>query len=174
MSGGLAIDCGVHEYDLAEWLTGRRVLQVSAWALPIVDAGRRRRPVIVDNLVAVLELDGGAVATVDLSRNARYGDDVRTEVLGSNGALLVDLLPTSRTRLGDAERRARAARARWLTTRWPPAWPRQAGRSPEAVARWGRRRAPGATASVRATRIGYAVIEAGSTGRAVELAPEER
>ena len=42
------------------------------------------------------------MATVDLSRNARYGDDVRTEILGSNGALLVDLLPTSRTRLGDA------------------------------------------------------------------------
>ena len=109
VSGGLAIDCGVHEYDLAEWLTGRRMPRVSAWPLPVVE------PAVgaagdLDNLIAVLELEGGAVATVDLSRNARYGDDVRTEVLGSNGALLVDLLPTSRTRLGRRRRRARAAR----------------------------------------------------------------
>ena len=37
VSGGLAIDCGVHEYDLAEWLTGRPITRVAAWALPIVD-----------------------------------------------------------------------------------------------------------------------------------------
>ncbi len=56
----------------------------------------------VDNLLAVLELAGGAVATVDLSRNARYGDDVRTEILGSDGAVFVDILPTGRTRVADA------------------------------------------------------------------------
>ena len=28
VSGGLAIDCGVHEYDLAEWFSGRRVVRV--------------------------------------------------------------------------------------------------------------------------------------------------
>ncbi len=102
VSGGLAIDCGVHEYDLAEWLTGRRVVSVTAWSLPIVDGGVAAVG-DVDNLVAVLELDGGAVATVDLSRNARYGDDVRTEVLGSAGAVFVDLLPTGRARLGDGD-----------------------------------------------------------------------
>ena len=60
----------------------------------------------LDNLVAVLELDGGAVATVDLSRNARFGDDVRTEVLGSGGAVLVDALPTGRARAGIGRRDA--------------------------------------------------------------------
>ena len=74
---------------------------MSAWALPLVEPSVGEAGDL-DNLLAVLELDGGAVATVDLSRNARYGDDVRTEVLGSKGALLVDLLPTGRTRLGDA------------------------------------------------------------------------
>ena len=73
---------------------------MSAWSLPIVDDGVGAAG-DVDNLVAVLELDGGAVATVDLSRNARFGDDVRTEVLGSAGALLVDALPTGRARIGD-------------------------------------------------------------------------
>ena len=40
------------------------------------------------------------MATVDLSRNCRYGDDVRSEILGSQGALLIDLLPRGRVRLG--------------------------------------------------------------------------
>ena len=54
----------------------------------------------VDNLCAVLEFDEACTAFVDLSRNCRYGDDVRTEILGSDGALFIDLLPTGRTRLG--------------------------------------------------------------------------
>jgi len=100
-SGGLAIDCGVHEFDLAEWLTGLAVTGVTARALPLVDETLATVG-DVDNLVAVLDLDGGAVATVDLSRNCRYGDDVRTELLGSEGALFVDLLPTGSTRLATA------------------------------------------------------------------------
>ena len=169
MSGGLAIDCGVHEYDLAEWLTGRRVVGVAAWSLPIVDAGVGSVG-DVDNLVAVLELDDGAVATVDLSRNARYGDDVRTEVLGSSGAVFVDLLPTGRARLGDGDgvrdlpgsaaddamaRRRRRAGAGVRRAR--------SAAAPSDV--------PGAAASARATSIGHAVIEAARTGRRVEVAP---
>jgi myo-inositol 2-dehydrogenase/D-chiro-inositol 1-dehydrogenase len=100
-SGGLAIDCGVHEFDLAEWMTGLRVETVSARNLPLVDP-RIGAVGDVDNLVAVLDLTGGAVATVDLSRNCRYGDDVRTEILGDSGAMFIDLLPTSRTRLATA------------------------------------------------------------------------
>ncbi len=101
VSGGLAIDCGVHEYDLAEWLTGSQVTRVTARNLPVVsqavgEAGD------VDNLVAILDLANGAVATVDLSRNFRYADDVRTEILGSDGALFVDMLPEGSTRLATA------------------------------------------------------------------------
>lgn len=98
VSGGLAIDCGVHEYDLAEWLTGRPIVSVTACNLPVVDQGVGASG-DVDNLVALLNLEGGATATVDLSRNARYGDDVRTEILGSDGALFVDLLPHPQLRL---------------------------------------------------------------------------
>ena len=98
VSGGLAIDCGVHEYDLAEWLTGERVERVSARNFPIVSEAVGQAG-DVDNLLALLDLSGGATAVVDLTRNARYGDDVRTEILGTEGALFVDLFPTAGTRL---------------------------------------------------------------------------
>lgn len=100
-SGGLAVDCGVHEFDLAEWLTGLPIERVAAHQLPLVDLSLGEVG-DVDNLVAVLDMAGGVVATVDLSRNCRYGDDVRTEILGSEGAIFVDLLPSSRTRLATA------------------------------------------------------------------------
>ncbi len=101
-SGGLAIDCGVHESDLVTWFTGLAIEHVTARNLPLVDPSLGEVG-DADNLVAMIDLAGGAVATIDLSRNARYGDDVRTEILGSNGAIFVDLLPTGRARLATAE-----------------------------------------------------------------------
>lgn len=99
-SGGLAVDCGVHEFDLVGWMVGLGIERVTARNLPLVD------PSIgevgdVDNLLAMLDLEGGAAATVDLSRNCRFGDDVRTEILGEAGAIFVDLLPVGRARLAD-------------------------------------------------------------------------
>jgi len=101
VSGGLAVDCGVHEFDLAEWLTGRQLVEMRADSLPTV-ADEIAAVGDVDNLLISAELEGGARAVVDLSRNARYGDDVRSEVLGSDGAVFVEMLPVGRTRLGDA------------------------------------------------------------------------
>ena len=100
VSGGLPVDCGVHEFELIEFLTGRRAVTVRARALPAVDpevaaAGD------VDNCLMEVGIAGGAAAIIDLSRNCRYGDDVRTEILGSEGALFVDGLPTGRLRIGD-------------------------------------------------------------------------
>jgi myo-inositol 2-dehydrogenase/D-chiro-inositol 1-dehydrogenase len=100
-SGGLAIDCGVHEFDLVAWMTGLDIETVTARNLPLVDRSIGEIG-DVDNLLAMLDLAGGAVATVDLSRNCRFGDDVRTEILGEGGAIFVDLLPVGRTRLADA------------------------------------------------------------------------
>lgn len=101
VSGGLAIDCGVHEFDLAEWFTGSTVSSVIGRNLRLVDAAVGASG-DVDNLVAMLDLEDGVTATVDLSRNSRYGDDVRTEILGSQGALLIDMCPTGQTRVATA------------------------------------------------------------------------
>ena len=166
VSGGLAIDCGVHEYDLAEWLTGRRITRVSAWALPLVEPSVGEAGDL-DNLLAVLELDDGAVATVDLTRNARYGDDVRTEVLGSQGALLVDLLPTSRTRLGDAsgvrelpESAVEDAMAAGVAAQV---------RAFAAAVRGEAVEVPDAAASIRSSEVGQAVMAAARSHRPVDV-----
>lgn len=100
VSGGLFVDCGVHEFELIEHLLGASISTVTATSLPPVD------PEIaavgdVDNGLVTVSTDDGVVGIVDLSRNARYGDDVRTEILGSEGALFIDGLPGGRLRMGD-------------------------------------------------------------------------
>jgi predicted dehydrogenase len=43
----------------------------------------------IDNAVVNLKFANGAVGNVDVSRNAVYGYDIRTEILGSEGGLIV-------------------------------------------------------------------------------------
>lgn len=167
VSGGLAIDCGVHEYDLAEWLFGSPVHAVRAWNLPLVDQSLGEVG-DVDNLCAVLEFSAQRVAFVDLSRNSRYGDDVRTEILGSEGAIFVNLLPHGRTRL--ANKNGTSVSEHSLA-----ADPTAVGvaRQIEAFAEAAKTGSlgdnPGGVASARSTRIGFAVIEAARRGERIEV-----
>ena len=166
VSGGLAIDCGVHEFDLVEWLTGRKIQRVDARRLPIVDAGLEAVG-DVDNLLAVLDLDDGSVAIVDLSRNARYGDDVRTEILGSEGALFVNLLPEGRTRIGDAKGLRVVAGSETQDAMAAGVFA-QAKAFATAI-RGSTIDLPDGAASNRAVTVGRAVQEATRSGRSVEL-----
>ena len=92
VSGGIFVDMGIHEFDLARWLFDDeiRVVQAvgSALVFPALAAVGD-----LDNACVNLRFGGGAVGTVDLSRNARYGEDIRTEVVGSAGGMFVGALP---------------------------------------------------------------------------------
>ena len=164
-SGGLAIDCGVHEIDLAEWFSGRTVQRVTSFNLPLVDQSLATVG-DVDNLVAVLEMGDGVVATVDLSRNCRYEDDVRTEILGEQGAIFVDLLPIGRTRLATASGVEGVAGSETADA-FGVGILRQAEAFARAVA--GEEvDIPGASASTRAVATGLAIQQA-ANGEPVEL-----
>ena len=90
-SGGLIMDMGVHDFDLARWLMGSEVVRVQSEGGCLVypelnDVGD------IDNAMINLKFANGAIGNIDVSRNAVYGYDVRTEVLGSEGGLLVGKL----------------------------------------------------------------------------------
>ncbi|MEV5836111.1 Gfo/Idh/MocA family oxidoreductase [Nocardia sp. NPDC052112] len=89
-SGGLFRDCGVHDFDIIRWVTGREVVEVYATGANrgeqfFADAGD------VDTAAVLLRLDDGALATVSLSRYNGAGYDVRLEALGSRGNAIVGL-----------------------------------------------------------------------------------
>jgi myo-inositol 2-dehydrogenase/D-chiro-inositol 1-dehydrogenase len=83
-SGGLFVDMMIHDIDMARFLTGREVVEVTTTAGVLVD------PAIgeagdVDTAVTTLRFDDGALCTIDNSRRAVYGYDQRVEVFGSGG-----------------------------------------------------------------------------------------
>jgi len=94
VSGGIMVDMGIHEFDLAGWLLDDPVAEVRAWGAALVDAELGAMG-DVDNAVVSLRFAGGALGAVELTRNAAYGEDVRTEVLGPSGSVFVGLLPLS-------------------------------------------------------------------------------
>ncbi|WP_329057731.1 Gfo/Idh/MocA family protein [Amycolatopsis sp. NBC_01480] len=89
-SGGLFRDCGVHDFDIIRWVTGREVEEVYALGANrgeafFAEAGD------VDTAAATLTLDDGTLATVSLTRYNGAGYDVRFEALGSTANVVVGL-----------------------------------------------------------------------------------
>ena len=88
VSGGLILDMGIHDFDLARWMMANEVEQVysegGCLVYPELDTVGD-----IDNALVNLKFANGAVGNVDVSRNAVYGYDIRTEILGSEGGLII-------------------------------------------------------------------------------------
>jgi myo-inositol 2-dehydrogenase/D-chiro-inositol 1-dehydrogenase len=89
-SGGLFRDCSVHDFDILRWLTGREIVEVFA------KGSNNGDPEIgkvgdVDTALALVTFDDGTVGSVSASRYNGAGHDVRLEIQGSNGSLMVGL-----------------------------------------------------------------------------------
>jgi predicted dehydrogenase len=89
-SGGIIIDMGIHDFDLARWLMGEIK---TVHAIGGVLAYPEMKTVgDIDNAIISLLFEDGRLGVVDLSRNAVYGYDIATEILGTNGALRIGYL----------------------------------------------------------------------------------
>jgi predicted dehydrogenase len=97
VSGGIMIDMGIHEFDLARWLMADEVAQVQAYG-SVVAAPALSEVGDVDSAVISLRFAGGTIGTVELARTNTYGEDVRTEVLATAGSVWVGRLPVSHGR----------------------------------------------------------------------------
>jgi inositol 2-dehydrogenase len=89
-SGGMIVDMGIHDFDLARWFMGevRRVTAIGGvLAYPELGAVGD-----IDNAVVTLEFASGKLGVVDLTRNGIYGYDITTELLGTGGTLRIGYL----------------------------------------------------------------------------------
>jgi myo-inositol 2-dehydrogenase / D-chiro-inositol 1-dehydrogenase len=88
-SGGIFLDCSVHDIDLARWMLGKprakRVYASGTIALHPALAECRD----VDNGVAICEFEGGQIAVFYASRTMAHGHDTETEVIGTAGSVAV-------------------------------------------------------------------------------------
>ena len=88
-SGGIFMDCSVHDIDLARWILGRpKALRAFATGTIALHPGLQACG-DVDNGIAVVEFAGGAKAVLYASRTMAHGHETMTEVIGTAGKLLV-------------------------------------------------------------------------------------
>ncbi len=89
-SGGMILDMGIHDFDLARWFMGEvKTVQAVAGTLAypeLLSVGD------LDNAVVSLVFADGRLGVVDLSRNGIYGYDITTELLGTAGTLRIGYL----------------------------------------------------------------------------------
>lgn len=90
-SGGIFMDCSVHDIDLARWMLGNpratRVFASGTITLHpgLIECGD------VDNGLAIVEFDGGQRAVFYASRTMPHGHETTTEVIGTTGTLQVGM-----------------------------------------------------------------------------------
>ena len=136
-SGGLILDMAIHDFDLARWLMSSEVERVTAEGTTLVckvleSVGD------IDNALINMRFVSGALGNIEVSRNAFYGYDIRTEILGSEGAVTVgvhqytpvllltragaqhDITPYLMERFGDAYRKQLQHFVDCLTNGQPP------------------------------------------------------
>ncbi len=87
-SGGSFLDMSVHDFDLARFLVGE-VEEVVAWGGVLFD-DRFAEGDDVDTAVTMLRFRNGALGVVEMARHSAWGYDIRTEVAGANGKVVVD------------------------------------------------------------------------------------
>lgn len=101
-------DSAVHEIDLVRWLFGEEIAATSVL---------RPRPTsqapegLQDPLVLLLEMASGILADVEVFVNARYGYDIRAEVVGEAGTL--ELATTGEAVVTRRGRRSARVAADW-------------------------------------------------------------
>jgi myo-inositol 2-dehydrogenase/D-chiro-inositol 1-dehydrogenase len=83
-SGGIFRDMTIHDFDMARYVTGSDVVEVTARGAVRIDpmfadAGD------VDTAVVLMTHENGALTVIDNSRQAVYGFDQRVEAFGSAG-----------------------------------------------------------------------------------------
>ena len=88
-SGGIFLDCSVHDIDVARWMLGNpKALRVFASGTIALHPGLAACG-DVDNGLAIVEFEGGAKAQFYASRTLAHGHETSTEVIGTAGSVSV-------------------------------------------------------------------------------------
>ena len=88
VSGGLEVDCGVHEFDMARWLLDAEVEAVTSCA----PAASPELAAVadVDTVYGIARLSAERAMSIDLTRRAGHLDSIRVEAIGLKGSAIVE------------------------------------------------------------------------------------
>ncbi|WP_028987023.1 inositol 2-dehydrogenase [Thermicanus aegyptius] len=90
-SGGIFLDMSIHDYDIARFLMGAEVASVSAFGSVLAHPFMKELG-DADQTITYLSFDSGAAGDIEASRNAFYGYDIRGEIVGTEGTIMIGSL----------------------------------------------------------------------------------
>lgn len=88
-SGGIWLDCSIHDMDMSRFLMGSEVEEVYAVGAVNIDPAIKEYG-DVDTSIVTMRFENGVIGSIDNSRQAVYGYDQRCEVLGSGGSIQIN------------------------------------------------------------------------------------
>jgi len=88
INGMLFYTNSIHDFDLARWLMQDEVTEVHAYTTAAIRPEVAQFGDVVASVVN-LKFDQGAIGNIESYAQAAYGYDVRTEIIGSKGSILV-------------------------------------------------------------------------------------
>lgn len=88
VSGGIFMDMMIHDFDMARYLSGSEVTEVSTFGTCMINPDFAKYD-DVDTAIVMLKFENGAIGVIDNSRRAPYGYDQRTEVHCEKGCVQV-------------------------------------------------------------------------------------
>ena len=92
-SGGIFLDCSVHDIDLARWLLGNpEPTRITASGTVAIHTGLKEFG-DVDNGLGTVEFADGSIASFMASRTMAHGHETLTEVFGTAGRLTIGANP---------------------------------------------------------------------------------
>lgn len=90
-SGGIFMDCSIHDYDIARYLMGSEITSVSGQGKILLNPFMEEFN-DVDQAISYVEFENGAIGDIEASRNSPYGHDIRTEIIGTKGSIFIGAL----------------------------------------------------------------------------------
>ena len=74
----------VHEFDIIRWLLETEIVEIQ-----IIKSSIRKDLDLVDPIMAIIKCANGAIVDVEVNANAKYGYDVRAELVCEKGTILM-------------------------------------------------------------------------------------
>ncbi|CAO1630840.1 unnamed protein product [Sympodiomycopsis kandeliae] len=100
-SGGIWIDCGIHDIDIARWFLGLSDANSKAKISHVYSIGfNALHPELgqygdVDNTYGLIQLTDGRSCSINLGRTAIHGHECSAEIHGTRGRLVVNQNPVN-------------------------------------------------------------------------------
>lgn len=87
-SGGLFVDMGIHDLDVARWMMGSEITEIYAQGAVLKHEFLKELNDVDDGQM-LLKFQNGALGMIEISRNANDVYDTRTEVIGLKKSVFV-------------------------------------------------------------------------------------